>query len=81
MASGLKLKDALLTEKISSNYVNLVAVRTVDKNKPFAQDIAAAYSSREFLDITNKHFQDYSKTDYQVALEAGSKAKAAKAAK
>jgi len=78
LASGLKLKDALLTEKISSNYVNLVAVRTADKNKPFAQDIAAAYSSREFLDITNRHFQDYAKTDYQVALEAAGQARPAK---
>jgi D-methionine transport system substrate-binding protein len=68
LASGLKLKDALITEKISGNYVNLVAVRTADKDKPFAQDIAAAYRSREFLDVTNKHFADYAKTDYQLAL-------------
>ena len=70
LASGLKLKDALLTEKISDNYINLVAVRTADKDKPFAKDIAAAYRSREFLAVTNKYFADYSKTDYQQALEA-----------
>nr|WP_315250157.1 MetQ/NlpA family ABC transporter substrate-binding protein [uncultured Duganella sp.] len=68
-ASGLKLKDALIAEKISPAYANLVAVRTADKDKQFAKDIAAAYRSREFLDITNKHFSDYSKTDYQLALE------------
>ena len=73
LASGLKLKDALLTEKISSNYVNLVAVRAADKDKQFARDIAAAYQSREFLEVTNKYFADYAKTDYQVALEAGGK--------
>ena len=73
LASGLKLKDSLLREKISPNYVNLVAVRTADKDKQFAKDIAAAYRSREFLDITNKHFADYAKTDYQLALEAGGK--------
>ena len=71
LASGLKLKDSLLREKISPNYVNLVAVRTADKDKQFARDIAAAYRSREFLDITNKHFADYAKTDEQLALEAG----------
>ena len=73
LASGLKLKDALTTEKISPNYANLVAVRTADKDKQFAKDIAAAYRSREFLEVTNKHFADYAKTDYQLALEAGGK--------
>jgi len=77
LASGLKLKDSLLREKISPNYVNLVAVRTADKDKRFAKDIAAAYRSREFLDITNKHFADYAKTDEQLALEASGKAKTA----
>ena len=69
VASGLKLKDALITEKISPAYANLVAVRTADKDKQFAKDIAAAYRSREFLDVTNKYFADYAKTDYQLALE------------
>ncbi|MUI15588.1 hypothetical protein GJV26_24480 [Massilia dura] len=71
LASGLKLRDALKTEKISPNYVNLVAVKAADKDKQFAKDIAAAYRSREFLAVTNKHFADYAKTDYQLALEAG----------
>ena len=78
LASGLKLKDALKTETISDNYVNLVAVRKADKDKPFARDIAAAYRSREFLDITNKHFADYSRTDYQLALAKQVAAKPAK---
>jgi D-methionine transport system substrate-binding protein len=70
LASGLKLKDALATEKISPNYANLVAVRTADRDKQFARDIAAAYRSQEFLEVTDKHFADYAKTDYQLALEA-----------
>jgi D-methionine transport system substrate-binding protein len=69
LASGLKLKDALITEKISPAYANLVAIRTADKDKQFAKDIAAAYRSREFLAVTNKYFADYAKTDYQLALE------------
>ncbi|OFJ46954.1 hypothetical protein BA896_017925 [Janthinobacterium lividum] len=74
LASGLKLSDALLTEKISPNYINLVAVRTADKDKQFAKDLAAAYRSREFLDITNKHFAGYSKPDYQQGVQTAANA-------
>lgn len=70
LASGLKLTEALVAEKIAPNYTNLVAVRTADKDKQFAKDLAAAYRSREFLDVTNQHFAGYAKTDYQLALEA-----------
>ncbi|WP_312550464.1 MetQ/NlpA family ABC transporter substrate-binding protein [Massilia sp.] len=73
LASGLKLRDALHTETISPSYANLVAVRTADKDKPFARDIAAAYRSREFLEVTNRLFADYAKTDYQLALEKSTK--------
>ncbi|QNA87698.1 hypothetical protein G4G28_02985 [Massilia sp. Dwa41.01b] len=73
LASGLKLRDALRTEKISPSYANLVAVRTADKDKPFARDIAAAYRSREFLEVTNRLFADYAKTDYQLAMEKNAK--------
>ena len=69
LASGLKLRDALRTEKISPAYANLVAVRSADRDKPFARDLAAAYRSRAFLEVTNKHFADYAKTDYQLALQ------------
>ena len=63
-------RSPLRTEKISRNYVNLVAVRTADLNKPFARDLAAAYRSREFLAWTEKNNQGYAKTDYQLALLA-----------
>ena len=36
-------------------------------------DLAAAYRSREFLAITNKHFAGYSKPDYQQALQTAAK--------
>jgi D-methionine transport system substrate-binding protein len=68
LASGLKLTDALRTEAISRNYVNLVAVKTADRDKPFARDLAAAYRSREFLAWTVEHCPGYAKTDYQLAL-------------
>jgi D-methionine transport system substrate-binding protein len=72
LASGLKLRDALRRETISPSYANLVAVRTADREKPFARDIAA-YRSREFLEVTNRLFADYAKTDYQLALEKTAK--------
>ncbi len=77
LASGLKLVDALAKEKVSPNYVNRVAVRTADKDKPFARDIAAAYRSREFLAVTNKYFAGYAKTDYQLVLEGTAQPKQA----
>lgn len=68
LASGLKLTEALRREAVSRNYVNLVAVRTADKDKPFARDLADAYRSREFLAWTEKNNPGYAKTDYQLAL-------------
>ncbi|MQA40816.1 MetQ/NlpA family ABC transporter substrate-binding protein [Rugamonas aquatica] len=78
LAAGMKLKEALLTEKISANYINLVAIRSADKDKQFAKDLAAAYRSREFLAVTNKYFPDYSKTEDQLALEAAGASKPGK---
>lgn len=69
LASGLKLNEALAREKISANYQNLVAIRTADKSKPWVKDLEAAYRSKEFLEVTNKHFAGFSKPDYQQALE------------
>ncbi|WP_317201741.1 MetQ/NlpA family ABC transporter substrate-binding protein [Janthinobacterium sp.] len=73
LAAGIKLTEALIAEKISANYINLVAIRSADKNKQFAKDLAAAYRSQAFLDVTNQHFAGYSKTDEQLALEKAKK--------
>lgn len=73
LASGLKLNEALAREKISANYQNLVAIRTDDKSKPWVKDLEAAYRSKEFLEVTNKHFVGFSKPDYQQALEVAAK--------
>lgn len=69
LASGLKLTEALAFEKTSPTYQNLVAVRTADKDAPWAKDIADAYRSREFLAITETRFAGFVKTDYQQALK------------
>lgn len=73
LASGLKLTQALALEKTSPTYQNLVAIRTEDKDKKWVKDIADAYRSREFLDVTSKHFAGFVKTDYQQALVVGAK--------
>lgn len=70
LASGLKLGDALRIEAISRNYVNLVAVKTADLDRPFARALAAAYRSRDFLAWTEKHNPGYARTDYQLAMLA-----------
>ena len=73
LASGLKLSDALLTEKISPNYENLVAIRDADRSKPWVKDLVAAYHSRQFLAFTNLHYAGYSRPDYQQALQRATK--------
>lgn len=70
LASGLKLTEALALEKTGPTYQNLVAVRTADKEKAWVKDLAEAYRSKEFLEITDKHFAGFVKTDYQQALQA-----------
>ena len=65
-----KLTEALALEKTTPTYQNLVAVRTADLSRPYVQDIAAAYRSREFLAVTEKSFAGFVKTDDQRKLEA-----------
>jgi D-methionine transport system substrate-binding protein len=59
IASGLKLTDALALEAIPDQYMNLVAVRTADKDRQFVKDIAAAYRSPEFADVVKQRFAGF----------------------
>ncbi|QEI05490.1 hypothetical protein FXN63_06270 [Pigmentiphaga aceris] len=59
IASGLKLTDALSLEAIPDQYMNLVAVRTADKDRQFVKDIAAAYRSAEFGDVVKQRFAGF----------------------
>ncbi|EKS71324.1 MULTISPECIES: MetQ/NlpA family ABC transporter substrate-binding protein [Caballeronia] len=61
LAAGLKLNDALLLEKIPPYYLNLVAVRTADLNKPYVTDIANAYRSADFARVIEQRFAGFSK--------------------
>lgn len=65
IASGLKLTSALALEDTHDHYQNLVAVRTEDKDKQFVKDIADAYRSKEFSEVTEKHFKGFVKPSYQ----------------
>ena len=65
LASGLKLTQALALEDTTAQYQNLVAVRTEDKDKQYVKDIAAAYQSKEFKDVTDKYFKGFVKPSYQ----------------
>ena len=73
LASGLKITDALALEKTGPTYQNVVAIRTADKGQPWVKDLADAYRSREFLQVTETKFAGFVKTDYQQALIASSK--------
>jgi D-methionine transport system substrate-binding protein len=70
IASGLKITEALALEKTGPTYLNLVAVRTADKDQPWVKDLADAYRSREFLDVIDKHFAGFVKPDYLQGLPA-----------
>ena len=72
LASGLKITDALALEKTGPTYQNVVAIRTADKGQPWVKDLADAYRSREFLQVTETKFAGFVKTDYQLALQAAS---------
>jgi len=65
LAAGLKLTSALTLEKIPDYYMNLVAVRTTDLNKPFVADIRDAYRSAEFKLVTQQRFSGFVPPAYQ----------------
>ncbi|MFT9848219.1 MetQ/NlpA family ABC transporter substrate-binding protein [Aneurinibacillus sp. REN35] len=64
IASGLKLTEALTLEDIPDQYMNLVAIKTADKDASFTKDLVEAYKSAEFKDVIDKQFQGFVKPDY-----------------
>jgi D-methionine transport system substrate-binding protein len=70
LASGLKLSDALKLETLDENIKNLVAVKTADLSKPFAQDIRQVVESPEFLtavDDPKYPFKEFQKPEWLAA--------------
>lgn len=64
IASGLKLTEAVVLEKTPDHYLNVVAVKTADKDKPFAKDLVAAFQSAEYKAVLDKNFQGYARPAY-----------------
>lgn len=57
--SGLKLTGAFALEKMSTPYINVVAVKRGNADSSWAQDIVAGYKSETFKTaIRNDHFYD-----------------------
>ncbi len=61
ISSGLKLSDAVILEKTPDQYLNVVAVKTQNKDAQWAKDLSAAYRSPEFKAVVDSQFAGYSK--------------------
>jgi D-methionine transport system substrate-binding protein len=61
ISSGLKLSDSVLLEKTPDHYLNIVAVKTKDKDAQWARDLAAAFRSAEFKTVVDSKFAGYAK--------------------
>ncbi|SUO93943.1 MetQ/NlpA family ABC transporter substrate-binding protein [Suttonella ornithocola] len=57
-SSGIKISDALHKEP-GITFINWVAVRSEDTDKPWVKDVEAAYNSDSFKAWANEHFQGY----------------------
>ena len=64
ISSGLKLTEAVALEKTPDHYLNVVAVKTDDKDKPWARDIAAAFHTPEYRTALDKHFAGYARPSF-----------------
>lgn len=64
ISSGLKLTEAVALEKTPDHYLNVVAVKTDDKDKPWAKDIAAAFHTPEYRTALDKHFAGYARPSF-----------------
>lgn len=58
-AAGMELTGAIVLEQPPVQYQQVVAVRTADAQKPWAQDLAAAFKSPYFKEALDKHFPGY----------------------
>lgn len=64
--SGLKLTGAIALEKMTSPYINVVAVRTGNADTPWAKDIVAAYRAPYFKDAikADRFYDGFKLPDY-----------------
>lgn len=59
IAAGLALTSAVVLEEPPIQYQQVVAVRTADKDKQWAKDLAESFKSAEFKQALDKHFPGY----------------------
>ena len=64
ISSGLKLTEAVILEKTPDHYLNVVAVKTADKNSAWAKDLVEAYRSPEFKAVVDSKFKGYAKPSF-----------------
>ncbi|KAF1049112.1 MetQ/NlpA family ABC transporter substrate-binding protein [Xylophilus sp.] len=61
ISSGLKLTEAVVLEKTPDHYLNVVAVKSADKDTPWARDLVQAFRSPEFKAVVDSRFPGYAK--------------------
>jgi D-methionine transport system substrate-binding protein len=59
LSAGLNLSDALHNEELQDGYVNVIAVRTPDKDAEFAKDIVSIVHSDVFRDVIDDTAKQY----------------------
>ena len=64
--SGLKLTGAFALEKMTTPYINVVAVKRDNAESPWAQDIVAAYKSPTFKTaiLSDRFYDGFALPDY-----------------
>lgn len=67
IAAGIKLSSAIIKEELIEDWKNLIAIRSVDRDKQFVKDIKAVVESKEFRDVveSNKYeFKDFQRPEW-----------------
>src|SRR6266571_9466271 len=64
--SGLKLTNAFALEKMTTPYINVVAVKRANAEAPWAQDIVAGYKSQTFKTaiLSDRFYDGFALPDY-----------------
>ncbi|VFR83441.1 Methionine ABC transporter substrate-binding protein [plant metagenome] len=61
ISSGLKLTEAVVLEQTPDHYLLVAAVRTADRDTPWAKDVAAAFKTDFFKQVLEKDFPGYAR--------------------
>ncbi|KMV36199.1 MetQ/NlpA family ABC transporter substrate-binding protein [Franconibacter pulveris] len=74
IAAGLKLSTALKQEQLDENLKNIIAVRTEDADKPFANDIVTVVKSPAYAAVINDPkniYNAFQQPDWMTAAKKG----------